>query len=144
MPAIEYLLSTVEQGNLNQCSECGYPRGDVDYRRTVIGSAKLVLDRTGMGPRATLDVNAKKVDDSDALVELMTDAERAEAAGLLARLEAIKAAVRLRQATEGVVATRPALAGAVAGEAGLATEWPGGRGAGAEVLDAEFKVDHSG
>lgn len=130
MPAIEYLMHTVEQAHMDTCHECGFPRGEVEYRRTVIATAKLILDRTGLGPRATLQLTATKADDTDQLVEQMTEAERAEVLALLARVEEIKAAVRLRAAAE---ATRP---GTPMLGAGLVEE-PGGTSA----IDAEFRVE---
>lgn len=96
MPAIKVLLDIVDQWEEETCSTCGYPRHDADHRRVYLSAAKMILDRTGMGPRATLDVNAKKVDDSDALVPHMTVSEKVELRGLLDQVNAIKARVRER------------------------------------------------
>jgi hypothetical protein len=96
MPAIEAVLDLLEQYNAHRCDACGFPLHDVENRRTMLTAAKMVLDRTGLGPKATLQVNGPQADDTDALIEVMTPEQREEVAGLVTRLDAIKAEVRAR------------------------------------------------
>jgi len=98
IPAIENVLDFLDQYQERTCPTCGYPQHDTEEKRTMLAASKLVLDRTGLGPKATLQVNANKADDTDQLIEHMTEAERVEVAGLVQRLDEIKAAVRLRVA----------------------------------------------
>lgn len=98
MPAVELLLDAIDQFNSETCDQCGFPKGSLKERKHMITIAKTVLDRTGLGPRATLDVNARRVDDADSLVELMTDQEREELTSLVVQLGALKARVRARAA----------------------------------------------
>lgn len=95
-PAVSALLEILEQWEEHTCAECGYPRGDTDEKRMIVATAKLVLDRTGMGPRATLDINTPKKDDSDALIEVMTDEERDTLMRLIDQVSQLKSTVRLR------------------------------------------------
>lgn len=106
MPAIAVLNDQLEQWGERPCSACGYPSHDVENRRVYNQVAKMVLDRTGFGPSATLNLTAGVNDDTDKLLEAMTAAERGEVAMLVGRIEAIKNAVRGR-------AGRPVLAPAV-------------------------------
>lgn len=96
MPAIEAVLDLLDQYNSQTCGTCGYPLHDVESKRTMLTAAKLVLDRTGLGPKATLQVNGPQADDTDALIEVMTVEQREEVAAIVARLDAIKAEVRAR------------------------------------------------
>lgn len=98
MPAVELLLDQIDQFNEKQCTECGYPRGSLKERKHMIMIAKAVLDRTGLGPRATIDINARRTDDADALVEQMSEDEREELTRLVQQLNDLKGRVRARLA----------------------------------------------
>jgi hypothetical protein len=98
LPAINNLTDILDQAQENQCEHCGYPKwGETDYARMIAQTSKIVLDRTGLGPRATLDVNARVgADDTGDLIEQMTEEERELAASLLAQLRLLKDQVRHR------------------------------------------------
>src|SRR5882672_9624033 len=58
IPGIEALHEIINQFLEHTCAACGYPTGDSEQQRTVIAAAKVVLDRTQMGPSSTVHVNA--------------------------------------------------------------------------------------
>lgn len=96
VPAIENLQIMIDQYQEPTCPACGFPKHDIESMRTQLAAIKLLLDRTGLGPKATLQINATKTDDTDQLIEHMTPEERIEVSGLVQRLDEVKAAVRLR------------------------------------------------
>lgn len=117
MPAIEALMDIIDQWMENTCELCGYPRrGETEDKRVIVQTAKLILDRTGLGPRATLDVNARRTDDGEALVEHMTDAEREQLRGLIDQVNILKAAVRGRLATTIDVSPLPIAEGVLSSD----------------------------
>lgn len=105
MPAIEALHVIIEQFLSKTCAACGLPTGDTDEKRVIVRTAQAILDRTGMGPKSMIELTQQ----SDGVVnlELLTDDERAELFGLLARVKELKAA--LRQRAMGSLANPPAL-----------------------------------
>jgi len=57
VPATQALMMIIYRWLEDPCPTCGYPRqGDSDQQRTIVATAKAIYDRTGMGPRATLEV----------------------------------------------------------------------------------------
>lgn len=98
MPAIQVMLDICEMWDLDTCDSCGYPRRDTEEKRVYLQAAKLVLDRTGLGPRSTIDLNARRSDDGEVNVEQMTDGERERLEGLVTQLAALKAEIRARLA----------------------------------------------
>lgn len=96
MPAVDALLTILDQHDADTCERCGFPNGSVDEKRMIVTTAKLVLDRTGLGPRATLDINTKRHDDSEELIEAMTDDERETIAKLINQVNQMKQDVRRR------------------------------------------------
>lgn len=107
-PAIEILFNAltalheiIEQWRSNTCPHCMYPIGNTEEKEAIIKaaanaakSAALVLDRTGLGPKATVEV----VTQSDGTIDLrqLTLEERAELAALLAQVRDFKSRVMLR------------------------------------------------
>lgn len=111
MPAIEslqYVLellnTTLEQLTKNTCAACGYPVGDLDEKEALIKAAgrlaqaaTQVLDRTGMGPSAVLDVRQS---DGDFNLAQLTLDEKTEFAKLLGQFKHLKLQVRERIAQQ--------------------------------------------
>jgi len=95
IPGIEALHEIINQFLEHTCAACGYPTGDSEQQRTVIAAAKVVLDRTQMGPSSTVHVNANGTE-SDLSLATLTDDERAELACLVGQLTALKARVKAR------------------------------------------------
>jgi hypothetical protein len=107
MPAIEALYRstevlriTVEQFMEDTCATCGYPKGDADEKKMLIRACRnlasvctSVLDRTGMGPHASLEI---KQNDGDLDPRTFTDDERQNMVALLAQLKTQKQAIRAR------------------------------------------------
>lgn len=100
IPAIAFLLDSVEQYMAEECQECGFPKGSLKERKFMLSMVTKILDRTGLGPRATLDIRALQ-GDTDLDVENLTDDEGAALAGLLQGLRELKARVAARRAAEG-------------------------------------------
>lgn len=109
MPAIESLISIIEQFNDETCPTCNYPSGDEKTQRVVVRAAQVVLDRTGFGPHATLDVKTPAT-----VVDLKhwLPAERDELRFHLKAIKELKARVAAR--------VGPAMAAIAAQAAGLA------------------------
>jgi hypothetical protein len=95
LPAIEALFEILDQFHATTCAMCGFPKGDADEKRMIIQTCKTVLDRTGMGPHATLEL--AKQSDGDLNLELLSPDERLHLLDLLAQVKAIKRTVRERQ-----------------------------------------------
>lgn len=107
VPAIELLYKvmeteskTIDQFLEDTCAVCGYPKGDVEEKEALIKSclsatkaAQTVLDRTGMGPSATLTV---KQSDGDFDLRVLTPDEKARMIALFAQFRALKEEVRRR------------------------------------------------
>lgn len=95
IPGIEALHEIINQFLEHTCAACGYPTGDTETQRTVISAARVVLDRTQMGPSSTVHVNSNG-EASDLNLASLNDDERAELACLVGQLTALKARVRDR------------------------------------------------
>jgi hypothetical protein len=98
--AMEALTGIIEQFQEDTCAACGYPKGDIEEKEALIkacvGAAKtvsIVLDRTGMGPRSTLEI---KQSDGDLNLHALTQDERSRMVALLAQLRALKQEIRER------------------------------------------------
>jgi hypothetical protein len=94
MPACEALYDIIEQSQHDPCAACGYPKHDTDEQKVIIRAAQVILDRTGMGPRST--VEQVKQTDGDLDLELLTDEEMARMDFLLGELKTFKEGVRAR------------------------------------------------
>lgn len=107
MPAIEALhevlelqLSITRQYAENTCPTCGYPKGETEELQAIakvisviIRQAQTILDRTGLPPRAVLEV---KQSDGDFDLKALTDGERSRMMALLGELRAVKEEARQR------------------------------------------------
>jgi hypothetical protein len=106
------LDTMMEQLQAVTCAACGFPEGDLKEKeqliKAAIGAAKacaLILDRTGLGPKATLEV---KQSDGDMNLQLFTLEERAELSALMAQFRDLKERVRVRlMASAGQGRTNP-------------------------------------
>jgi len=72
------MFDILEQWQRSRCPVCGMPDGDLT---PVINAARVVLDRTGFGPSATMRVTSPDLDE----LAQMTKAELADRAEALAR-----------------------------------------------------------
>lgn len=57
MPALELLHQLIDQAGKNECESCGYPKANAEEKRVLVRMIQLVLDRAGLGPRSTIDIN---------------------------------------------------------------------------------------
>jgi hypothetical protein len=94
LPACEALYDIIEGWQRDRCAVCGYPSNDTDMLKTIIRAAQVILDRSGLGPRATLEV--AKQTDGDLNLDLLTDEELAEMDGLLAQMKHLKDRIHAR------------------------------------------------
>lgn len=99
--SLESLNQLVEQFISDPCAACGFPKGSLEEKealvKTCLVSAKTVatiLDRTGIGPRATLEVMQG---DGDLDLRMLSAEHRAKMIGLLAQLRELKAEIRQQQ-----------------------------------------------
>jgi len=105
MPACEALYDIIDNWDRARCPKCLLPDSSTKMLRTIIHAAQVVLDRTGMGPRSTVELQAQS--DGDFNLELMLPDERAELFALTARFKELKARIRARtDALGGEVAER--------------------------------------
>jgi hypothetical protein len=95
MPAIEALHKILHDWGADVCDKCGRP--NYENAHPVIRAAQIILDRTGFGPKATIEVT-KPGDDGGLDIELLTPGERDRLAGLLGQLRELKDQVRARLA----------------------------------------------
>lgn len=98
LPACEALFTILDQWEQARCLSCGYPSGDVDTLKMITRTCQVILDRTGMGPRSTVEHLDKREDDFN--LELLLPHELDEFDALLANMTAFKERVRLRLANE--------------------------------------------
>jgi hypothetical protein len=101
IPAIEGLLDELDQYDEETCDTCGYPRHTLKERKYITGIRFRLLDRLGMGPRTTVDLVARRLEDQPLDVTVLTDEEFEELGGLLAQLEQFKRRIRARLAPAG-------------------------------------------
>lgn len=106
MPAIEVLLDELDQAQENECPTCGYPARNLKYRKHISAISFKLLDRTGFGPRSSIDLTAKAVDEHHIDVSQLTDQEFEELSVLLEALDVFKGKIDARQARE-VLAPAP-------------------------------------
>lgn len=97
---MESLEKTIDQFDDDTCATCGYPRGDAEEKEALIKACRslaqtcsMVLDRTGLGPRSSLEV---KTSDGTLDFKMLTEQERGEMMGLLAQLREFKQRVIAR------------------------------------------------
>ncbi len=107
--SIEQLMLIIEQFQADTCNVCGFPKGDADEKKLLVKSctnvarvASLVLDRTDVGPKATLDV---KQSDFDLDLRSLNAVQQQQLDTILAQYEALKADVQmtLHQSTFGTL-----------------------------------------
>lgn len=96
LPACEALFLIIDRWHEATCATCGFPAGDIDTSKMIIRAAQVILDRTGIGPRSTVETVAQK--DGDLDLDLMTDDEMARLDFLLNEVKALKTGVRARLA----------------------------------------------
>lgn len=109
MPAIEVLIDELDQAQENECPTCGYPARNLKYRKHIAAISFKLLDRTGFGPRSSIDLTAKAVDEHHIDVSQLSDQEFEELSQLLEALDVFKGKIDARQARE-VLAPVPARA----------------------------------
>jgi len=93
MPAIETLYNLLEQFDADTCIMCGYPDASLKEKRFAAAICKTILDRTGLGPRSTLEV---KQTDGDLDLRALRDDEKQELITALMTLKAVKDKIRKR------------------------------------------------
>ena len=93
MPAIETLYNLLEQFDANTCIMCGYPEGTLKEKRFAAAICKTILDRTGLGPRSTLEI---KQTDGDLDLQALRDDEKQELVIALVALRKVKDKIRKR------------------------------------------------
>lgn len=95
LPACEALFTIIDQWSEDTCSTCGFPKqGDVDTTKMIIRASQVILDRTGVGPRSTIETVPQK--DGDLDFDLLTEDEMARLDFLLTELKEFKTQVRAR------------------------------------------------
>jgi hypothetical protein len=109
MPAIEVLIDELDQAQEIECPTCGYPARNLKYRKHIAAISFKLLDRTGFGPRSSIDLTAKAVDEHHIDVSQLNDQEFEELSQLLEALDVFKGKIDARQARE-VLAPAPARA----------------------------------
>lgn len=97
LPACEALYTIIDRWSADVCGTCGFPSGDNDETRTIIRACQVILDRSGIGPRATLELAPQA--DGDVPYDLMTVDEQQHFAYLVAEFQALKATIRARLAS---------------------------------------------
>ena len=94
LPACEALYEIIDTWQRAECAICHHPSADVDMLKTIIRAAQVILDRTGVGPRSTVEVT--KQSDGDLDLDLLTDVEMEQLDLLLGQLKDFKQGVRVR------------------------------------------------
>lgn len=100
IPVIEGILDEIDQSREVECDTCGYPNGGLKYRKYIAGLRWQLLNRVGMGPRQTIDVNARQDDASAIDVSSFTAEELEELDRVLALMDELQARVKLRLSRE--------------------------------------------
>lgn len=106
IPACEALYTILDKWQSNTCATCGHPHGGTEEDRTIIAAAKVILDRTGMGPHSTVDIRNGQTE-TDLDLGRMTTEEIGELSALVAQLNDLKTRVarRIDMVLKGVDAT---------------------------------------
>ena len=97
---LETMMNVIRQFGANTCPTCGYPKGDSDelhavakVASVVVRQAQTIMDRTGIPPRAVLEI---KQTDGDIDLKALTESEKARIIGLLAQMRDVKDDIRRR------------------------------------------------
>jgi len=97
---LETMMTIIRQFGENTCPTCGYPKGDNEelhavakVAAVVVRETQAILDRTGIPPKAVLEV---KQSDGDLDLKTLTDDERARMIATLSQLRALKEEIRVR------------------------------------------------
>lgn len=98
MPAIEWIMDALDHANEETCDTCGFPRHGLKERKRIDQLAFKLLDRTGLGPRATLDINPAGNEVVD--VSAFNEEEMVVLDRLLQDMEELKTRVRARVARQ--------------------------------------------
>lgn len=96
MPAIEWLLDALDQAQEEVCDACGYPHHGLKERKRIDAMAFKLLDRTGFGPRSTIDLNARTTE-AGIDVSSLSPSELHELDELLASMDRFRARVLARK-----------------------------------------------
>lgn len=100
MPAIEVLMDELDQAQEDHCTACGYPERGLKYRKHIAAIAFKLLDRTGFGPRHSIDLTAKAIGEEQIDVSVLTDTEFMELGQLLEQMDQLKTRVNARIAAD--------------------------------------------
>lgn len=95
LPAIEVFVKVIEQFHLRpDCPTCGGSLADLEAQKVAMKAAVTVLDRTGLGPRAVLEL----VPQNDGGLDFaqLTPAERGELLAAIAVVKDVKLRLRNR------------------------------------------------
>lgn len=109
MPAIEVLIDELDQAQEIECPTCGYPARNLKYRKHIAAISFKLLDRTGFGPRSSIDLTARAVDEHHIDVSQLSNEEFEELSQLLEALDVFKGKIDARQA-RNVLAPAPTAA----------------------------------
>lgn len=94
LPACEALYTIIEQHQSKPCGTCGFPSGDPQELKIILRACQVILDRSGMGPRSTVEMVPQS--DGDENLDHWTVEEIANLDYLLEAMDDLKARVRLR------------------------------------------------
>lgn len=122
MPAIEVLMDELDQAQEDECPTCGYPARGLKYRKHIAAISFKLLDRTGFGPRSSIDLTAKAVDDHHIDVSTLTDEEVEELGNMLTAIDEFKTRVDARKAREVLAPVAPKLLESVVQAGGAVIE----------------------
>jgi len=102
MPAIEGILDEIDQSMEESCGTCGYPNGTLKYKKYIASLRWQLLNRTGFGPRSSIDLTAKAVDEHYLDVSQLSEQEFEELSVLLEALDVFKGKIASRQVRESL------------------------------------------
>jgi len=102
MPAIEGILDEIDQSMEESCDTCGYPNGTLKYKKYIASLRWQLLNRTGFGPRSSIDLTAKAVDEHYLDVSQLSEQEFEELSMLLEALDVFKGKIASRQVRESL------------------------------------------
>lgn len=94
-PAIEWIVDAIDQANETTCGSCGFPRHGLKERKRIDSLTFKLLDRTGFGPRQTIDLNAK-TQDSGVDVSNFNETELAQLDVILRAMDDLQLSVQMR------------------------------------------------
>jgi hypothetical protein len=96
MPAIEWVMDAMDQANAETCDGCGFPHHSLKERRRLDMLARMIFDRTGLGPHSKVSVLDERDTDSDLQLDSLDEDERIELSGLIIKVKNLKERVRAR------------------------------------------------